>query len=322
MPPESCLPVTIQFCEVSMQRTLALFLVFALASPAFAWNDKGHMVVARLAWTKLTDEQRSQVTAILKKHPHYEEFLIARKPEGFSVNEWAFMRAATWGDWIRNRHAEEFSHPTWHYINYPVTFPGGGVDPDKHQPPEKEENAVWAMNQCLEKNAKGSDEEKAVYLTWLFHLVGDIHQPQHCVALFSEKYPEGDRGGNLIRIRVDSDPLNLHSFWDGLLGRELSAPAIGKDVAEIQAIMIEKATALKPDMDDHKTPDSWAREGAELARKAVYLDGELLKPRGEGAAADFIQVPADYAPAAGRLARVQIGKAGARLAEKLGELVK
>jgi hypothetical protein len=23
-------------------------------------------------------------------------------------------------------------------------------------------------------------------MTWLFHLVGDIHQPLHCVAMFSE----------------------------------------------------------------------------------------------------------------------------------------
>jgi len=32
-------------------------------------------------------------------------------------------------------------------------------------------------------------------LTWLFHLIGDIHQPLHSTALFSTKlFPEGDRG--------------------------------------------------------------------------------------------------------------------------------
>jgi len=67
------------------------------------------------------------------------------------------------------------------------------------------------------------------------------------------------------------------------------------------------------------TPESWAREGAELARHAVYLDGELLKPR-EGATEDVLQAPPEYASAVGRMARVQIGKAGARLAEKLKTL--
>jgi S1/P1 Nuclease len=93
------------------------------------------------------------------------------------------------------------------------------------------------------------------------HLVGDIHQPLHCVALKSTEYPEGDRGGNSIRIRIASSPTNLHSFWDGLLGRGLTAGAIGKDVAEIEAVMKEKAETLKPALDAQKTPDSWAREG-------------------------------------------------------------
>ena len=83
--------------------------------------------------------------------------------------------------------------------------------------------------------------------------------------------------------------------------------------------MQEKAETIKPDMEAHKTPDSWAREGAELARKAVYLDGELLKPR-EGSTDGVLQAPPEYAPACGRLARVQIGKAGTRLAEQLATL--
>jgi S1/P1 Nuclease len=276
--------------------------------------------VARLAWNKLTPEQRDKVTAILKKHPHYEEFLIAGKPDGFTGDEWAFMRAATWADWVRSHHAQEFNHGTWHYINYPVTFPGGGADPDKHQPPAGQENAVWCLNRCADKIRNGNDTEKAVYMTWLFHLCGDIAQPLHCVALYSTKYPDGDRGGNAIRIRIASSPTNLHSFWDGLLGRGTTPGSIGKDVAEIEAILTEKANTVQPDLQAHKTPDSWAREGAELARKAVYLDGELLKPRGGEGADGVLQAPEGYATRAGAVARVQVGKGGARLAEPLTKL--
>jgi hypothetical protein len=93
------------------------------------------------------------------------------------------------------------------------------------------------------------------------------------VALYSDKYPDGDRGGNSIKIRISSSPTNLHSFWDGLLGRGTTAGNIGKDVQETQKVLSDKAEAIKPDMAAHKTPEGWAKESAALARKVVYLDG-------------------------------------------------
>jgi hypothetical protein len=194
-----------------------------------------------------------------------------------------------------------------------------GQDPEKHQPPAGQENAVWAMNRCLDKFKNGTDEERAVYLAWLCHLVGDIHQPLHCVALFSDKYPNGDKGGNAIKIRIRSSPVNLHSFWDGLLGRGATAGNIGKDVAQLQAVMKDKAETIQPDLDAHKTPESWAKEGAVLAPRIAYLDGELLKAHDDGEG--VLQAPADYAPACGRVAREQIGKAGSRLAGQVRQLV-
>jgi S1/P1 Nuclease len=152
-------------------------------------------------------------------------------------------------------------------------------------------------------------------------LTRNVPQPLHCVALFSDKCPDGDRGGNSIRIRISSSPTNLHSLWDGLLGRGLTAGNIGKDVAQIQAVLKEKNETIQPDLDAHKTPVSWAKEGAALAPHAVYVDGDLLKPRA-GSTDDVLQAPPEYAPAAGRIARVQIGKAGKRLADTIGELCK
>ncbi|HEV8061372.1 MAG TPA: S1/P1 nuclease [Gemmataceae bacterium] len=107
-----------------MKRLLATALLLLRTSQAFAWNEKGHLVICRLAWRQLTDEQRAQVTAILKKHPHYEEYLTKGKPDGFSTDEWAFMKAGPWADWVRGGSARSYGHSTWHYINYPVTFPG------------------------------------------------------------------------------------------------------------------------------------------------------------------------------------------------------
>jgi hypothetical protein len=57
-----------------------------------------------------------------------------------------------------------------------------------------------AENESVVK--KGSNpERKAIALAWLFHLVGDIHQPLHTAQLFTVDYPNGDRGGNEICVQ-------------------------------------------------------------------------------------------------------------------------
>jgi hypothetical protein len=149
-------------------------------------------------------------------------------------------------------------------------------------------------------------------------LIGDIHQPLHCTPVYSEPFPDGDRGGNLARIRIRSGPVNLHAFWDGLLGTGITAGAIGKDVQEIEGVMKEKADDIKKELSDHQTFESWGREGAALSKKVVYLDGELKV--GAARDADVPEAPAEYAPAAGKVARVQVGKAGQRLADQLKTL--
>ncbi len=86
------------------------------ATPLQAWNEKGHWIVAKLAWVKLDPGTRKQVTEILKAHPHYAEYLSADCPDQIPLDEWAFLRAAYWPDWVRGNHSEEYNRPTWHYV--------------------------------------------------------------------------------------------------------------------------------------------------------------------------------------------------------------
>ena len=46
-----------------------------------------------------------------------------------------------------------------------------------------------------------------IYLKFLIHLVGDIHQPLH-----TGKFE--DRGGNDIKLTFLGKPTNLHIIWD------------------------------------------------------------------------------------------------------------
>src|SRR5262249_3075913 len=81
-------------------------------------------------------------------------------------------------------------------------------------------NILTAMveNQRIAANETDA-ERKAIALAWLFHLVADIHQPLHTVQLFTVDFPQGDRGGNEICVRVTEAgrPMDLHRFWDGVI---------------------------------------------------------------------------------------------------------
>jgi hypothetical protein len=140
--------------------------------------------------------------------------------------------------------------------------------------------------------------------------------------MFSEKFPEGDRGGNLVSIRIRTNPVNLHSFWDCLLGNSLSVAEIGRDVYQIQQVISDSSPTTKNELATNQTFESWAKEGHEICKTSVYLDGKL-----EFTVADQKAPPAsnppdldEYATNAGKIARVQIGKAGQRLADVLGKL--
>ena len=305
-----------------MKKFLSLALLFLACTPLQAWNNTGHMVTARLAWKRLSEDQRNSAVMILKKHPHYSEFLVMQRPEGFSEDEWVFLRAATWPDWVRNHHKQEFHHGPWHFINYPFVPPDSSIDAGNHQPAaDDKENIVYRLPYSIAKVKNGNSEDRAIYLCWMLHLVGDIHQPLHCAALFSEQFPKGDEGGNLAFIRIKTSPVKLHAFWDGLLGRSVTPSSIGRQIKEIEEILADDSELIQKGIESHKTVESWAKESLELAKKAAYLNGklELASAKEDVDDEDVPQAPEDYARNAGRTARIQVGKAGQRLAELIAK---
>jgi hypothetical protein len=56
-------------------------------------------------------------------------------------------------------------------------------------------------------------------MCWVFHLIGDAHQPLHVTQLFTTQFPKGDRGGNkfLIRAKEGASSITLHQYWDDLI---------------------------------------------------------------------------------------------------------
>ena len=92
-----------------------------------------------------------------------------------------------------------------------------------------------AENERIVRNDSGP-ERRAIALAWLFHLVGDIHQPLHTAQLFTVDYPQGDRGGNEICVRVTQtgQPLDLHRFWDGVITSSSNLTRLRNEAAALR----------------------------------------------------------------------------------------
>jgi hypothetical protein len=89
-------------------------------------------------------------------------------------------------------------------------------------------------------------------------------------------------------------------------------------------VLHDRAAEIGKELEKDTTFESWAREGLELSKRVVYLNGELKVAVGDRSRAgrddDVSEAPAEYAASCGRVARLQVGKAGLRLAEQLKKL--
>jgi S1/P1 Nuclease len=110
-------------------------------------------------------------------------------------------------------------------------------------------------------------------------------------------------------------------MWDGLLGKSTTASAIGRVVNQVNTLIQANPDLIKKDLQNNKTIESWARESFEAAKEYAYLNGELPLGEEDDDASDIAVAPDDYAKNSGRVARIQIAKAGARLATMLANVL-
>jgi hypothetical protein len=96
---------------------------------------------------------------------------------------------------------KQYDRGPWHYINWPFKPEGQPASVQIREPEPVNILTAMAENESVAKNGSSDAERRAIALAWLFHLVGDIQQP-NAVQLFAVDYPNGDRGGNQICIRV------------------------------------------------------------------------------------------------------------------------
>lgn len=158
----------------------ATLLAFLLPYSALAWGNKGHAIVAEVAFSLLDNGTKEKV----------------RKALGTMTIE----EAANWMDNIRRDHRYDYMR-SWHYLN---------LDKGMQYQHTSEDNIVNALNKAigeLEHKGRLDDSEIRLDLLIVFHLVGDMAMPLHV------GYGE-DKGGNTVEVTYEGHRANLHQVWD------------------------------------------------------------------------------------------------------------
>jgi hypothetical protein len=163
-------------------RLLACLVMFSFCPglSRFGLELPGHMLSGAIAYQVLRQENPQtieKVKAVLEKHPWYANQWQARLEDvpvadhGFVL----FMQAARWADDIRMRD-KQYHRGSWHYINWPFKPHGQPASVQTREPEPVNILTALAENENVTKN-ENDPERRAIALAWLFHLVGDIHQP-------------------------------------------------------------------------------------------------------------------------------------------------
>ena len=153
-------------------------------SVACAWGKNGHDLVGKLADKFINGKSRSAINELL---------------EGSQFKGLADGNLPNWADAIRGSTAYNVKYKgmaKWHFIDIDVDANLASIKLADYC--ANGDCALDALNR-FQKVAKDPTQSLAARreaFYFIAHFVGDIHQPLHCADR------KGDRGGNLVHVRI------------------------------------------------------------------------------------------------------------------------
>lgn len=298
-----------------------VFLLILFSPISFAWTMTGHRVIAEIAWTELSYSTKTEVIELLEQHPDYADGILGRMPSDIPEHaqaKWLFREAAAWPDVVRDYRTSnpgkyaQFHRGPWHFINI-ATYTGirGKREYESQITANQtlaapsnfmtDMNVVQAIKKHMDQYNSGSssDGEKALSLSWLLHLVGDLHQPLHSTTLYGLPPIEvsGDQGGNLICLTGQGWIENLHAFWDSQV---YGGDSINDTEALARSLLQSRGERLQM-QSEISDVDTWLTESVGLATLRAYpMDllnasyGQINGERCYSSQAQQITLPAGY----------------------------
>lgn len=250
-----------------------LLIILSFQSVAFSWWDSGHMVVAKIAEERLSENANNEINELI-------DVIGQSCPDSAT-----FIEAACRLDDIWNRGVGMVA--TWHGRAGPYSPDGFLSDQDFAGISVKYRNndGVAAVNKSIAtlSNPHAGKWEKAFCLRVLLHVVGDLHQPLHCTQVYSEQFPQGDKGGVKFSLSGPNQLTrkHLHGFWDSIGMLDTASPdARPLDLKALNFIekLAHEITDTYPEDSlsetEILTPEKWAKESY-LAGKEAYVGIEI-----------------------------------------------
>ncbi len=325
-----------KFPRAILVRSLVLLAALLLTHGAKAWDDGGHLLIARIAYDQLSPAKQARLTAMLSGLT-------------FGANSYADpCRAAIYMDKLRDG-TRSFRPPypgafqTWHFVVLDFTADGG---PLPHGEPAADGRAdvirgwrrcraiiqrqTTAPERYLSRNFTLGPREA---IALLMHLTGDAHQPLHTTSHVVAGGGD-DRGGNNVDILNLKPKGNLHHFWDSayrqipvtqpdgsIVVRQDKARVVPRDATIENQILAAQARDLvakfRPTAAARRirTPESWVRESHRAGVESGYL------ALGSDLGKKDVTLTANYVQGANELASRRLVLAGFRLANFLDSVL-
>ena len=309
--------------------SVILVIVLVLPQSVFAWNSTGHRLVASIAWDNLSDTARKNIVNLMLKAPKGDCLRELFKTSGSDDREF-FVAAATWPDILRGgkgvpAQCTKLHQPKWHFEDrFWSGFSGDTQNPptDLNRPVDKP-NAVMQLEKFRSFVVGNGDAgQRAMDVSWILHLVGDIHQPLHTSGRVTTLKAElqGDRGGNTFAvgapIKLKSGQTitpSLHGFWDDIVDNTEKRGNQESLSSYIKRLTTKFEADFPKSHFSNLEPaqfDNWSLESLKKAQQNAYP--KTLK-RGQAPSAQ-------YKSNTFKIAEESIAEAGYRLADLLETL--
>lgn len=245
---------------MSFKRILPSHFVFLFSTKVFAWGNDGHSIIGYIAEKNLTPAAQAMLQDIIGMEP--------------------MALTSTWADLVRED-ARFKKFTAYHFYQIPENVTTANLIADK------DAHTVVLQGPDKVLSDATSRPEKIIWLRYLIHVIGDVHQPLHVGNGL-------DMGANLCLVRwqrpggMREEQTNLHSFWDTklpfLIGEEYKAKHPNKaktnsyfaytEIADL--ILKEYASEITMVSASKASPKDWY-EDAHVLHSKVYPDVKPTK---------------------------------------------
>ena len=176
-----------------MKRAVYLLVIslftLSFSVPAFGWGQKGHRIIAKIAYDNLSKKAKKQVDQTL--------------------GAGGMIYWVNWPDEIKSDTIYKNSHGG-HYQDFPAGLNRNDIVAALKDYP-KEGGHLFHDLDSIENMLRYAVQNKQPIhphtLRFFIHLNGDLYCPMHLAHV-------DDKGGNKVRMKWFGDNTNLHSVWD------------------------------------------------------------------------------------------------------------